>query len=365
MNWLKAMLLMIVLGAILYAVNLVLNKSAPVETPANNGAWSSTDGTMGPPVVSSGTAGTSAQPSYGQASYTQSATGSSASTAGNYPTPTPSTGYAPNGGDAASAPPASPSPYGSGPSQTIIGASSPTAGSATATPPVSSSDPARQAIPATPVGMVTGSQNATPQSAPAAGSGGGAAFASEMDNVKAMLRDGKLAEGLQRLTRMYDDPRLNADESKELNDLLGRLAGTVVYSRQHLLCPPREVMPGERLETIANEYQISVGLLAKINGISDPDHLTPGSKLKVIHGPFMALVSLNKREVTLVVQQCYAGRFPLTGVGKDAGALSGVYKVESKPTNSPIWIGFGDGNRCGFCGQIRIPIWPMTQAGSR
>jgi hypothetical protein len=206
--------------------------------------------------------------------------------------------------------------------------------------------------------------NANPSSPAAGNPGGGAAFASAMDLVTETLKAGHLAEGLQRLTLFYDDPQLKPEETKQLNDLLGRLAGTVVYSRQHLLLPAYEIKPGDRLETIANEYQVPAALLAKINGVGDPDHLTAGDKLKVIRGPFTALVSLNQREVTLLVQQCYAGRFKLFGMGKEAAALSGSYKVDRKsldpryhlPSEAarqglPLihhWVDFGDG--FGFCG---------------
>jgi hypothetical protein len=329
-NWLKAMLLMVVLGAILYGVNLVLNKSAPVETPATSGAWTGPDGSIGPPSVSPGTPGLGAPPGNappysGQTPAAQSVYGS-----GTYPATNPagsSTGY-------------------------------PAGGYQGATPPVASSA-THSGISATPVGLVTNNSNTAPPTAGASTPGGGVAFATAMESATALLRENQLAEGLKQLTLLCDNPQLKPEEAKQLNDLLGRLAGTVVYSRQHLLLPPYEVKPGDRLESIASEYQVPAGLLAKINGIGDPDHLTPGDKLKVIRGPFMALVRLNDREVTLVVQQCFAGRFKLIGVGKDAATLNGAFKVDRKvlgpePVNNPApgsvhhWINFG--NQFGFCG---------------
>jgi hypothetical protein len=325
-NWLKAMLLMVVLGAILYGVNLVLNKTAPVESPGNNGAWTSTDGPMTPPVANHGTVGTNATPGPAPSAYSQPPAGQSAYSSANNAMPIPATG-----GTASVPPPASPTGYQAGVYQP-------------ASPPIVNSDPPHASIPATTVGLTTGTPSgASPAETPSSPSGS-PDFATTMDGVMATLRDGKLAEGLQQLTRVYDAPQLNLDQSKQLNDLLGRLAGTVVYSRQHLLLPPYEIKPGDRLETIANQYQVPAGLLAKINGIGDPDHLTPGNQLKVIRGPFMALVSLNKREVTLVVQQCYAGRFKLTGVGRDAATLNGNFKVERKDTgNGGPTISFGGG----------------------
>jgi hypothetical protein len=377
-NWLKAMLLMVVLGAILYGVNLVLNKSAPVESPVGNGAWTGTDGSIGPPSVTSGTSGMNSPPGYSPPAYGQIPAGPASYGSGNSATTNPPTGYAPNGSYPPSPPPASPNPSGPNASQTTTVASAPIGGPSNAAPPadptgnqaggyqpatpqVVNSDPTHSSIPATPVGLVAGSQSTGSQPGTADKPGGGAAFATTMDSVNATLQEGKLADGLQQLTitLLRDGPQLNPEETQQLNDLLGRLAGTVVYSRQHLLLPPYEVKPGDRLETIASEFQIPVELLAKINGISDPDHLTPGDKLKVIRGPFMALVSLSKREVTLVVQRCYAGRFKLIGVGNDAAALNGDFKVDRKlldlsqlklqhPSTAQHWIDFRDG--FGFCG---------------
>lgn len=327
MNWLKAMLLMVVLGAILYGVNLVLNKTAPVESPGNNGAWTGTDGSPTPPVESHGTAGMNVPPPAVPSAYNQPPAGQSAYGSGNNSPPN-----SPTAGAANVPPPAAPSGYQASVYQP-------------ASPPIVNPDPPHASIPATTVGLTNSTPSPTsPPEAPSSSSGS-ADFASTMDSVMTTLHDGRLAEGLQRLTLLYDAPQLSPDQSKQLNDLLGRLAGTVVYSRQHLLLPPYEIKPGDSLETIANEYQVPARLLAKINGIGDPDHLTPGNQLKVIRGPFMALVSLNKREVTLVVQQCYAGRFKLTGVGRDAATLNGNFKVERKETGKGErpFIGFGGG----------------------
>ena len=72
--------------------------------------------------------------------------------------------------------------------------------------------------------------------------------------------------------------------------------------------------PG-RLETIAAQYNVPWQLLAKINGIEDPNRLKPGDELKVVRGPFSAIVELDKRQLTLIVEDCYAGRFNLVAVG--------------------------------------------------
>lgn len=159
----------------------------------------------------------------------------------------------------------------------------------------------------------------------------------------AMMRDAeqRLAKGESEfaavhleLSRLYGDPILTPDESRQLTELLDQLAGTVIYSRRHLLEPPYVVKSGDTLESIAQGYNVPWKLLAKINGIRDPERLQPGLQLKVVRGPFEVLVSLERFELTLVLGGRYAGRFPI-GIGRDApGRLEGSYTVQRKLTPS-------------------------------
>ena len=111
----------------------------------------------------------------------------------------------------------------------------------------------------------------------------------------------------------------------------------MVYSTQHSIEPPYEVQPGERLEEIADRYNVPWQLLAKINGIDDPQALRPGERLKVVRGPFTAVVSLEKRQLTLMLNGAYAGRFAI-GVGRDQPPREGNYVVSQKLAD-PIYHG--------------------------
>jgi hypothetical protein len=52
-------------------------------------------------------------------------------------------------------------------------------------------------------------------------------------------------------------------------------------------------------------------LLGKINGIADAAPLVPGEHLKLIRGPFDAVVSVSRRRLSLQLQGAYAGSFPV------------------------------------------------------
>jgi LysM repeat protein len=83
----------------------------------------------------------------------------------------------------------------------------------------------------------------------------------------------------------------------------------VIYSTEHQLEPARVVKPGETLEAISKDYNVPPQLLAKINGIQAPDPLRPGQELKVVRGPFSATIDLRRSELTLTVDERYAGKF--------------------------------------------------------
>jgi lipoprotein-anchoring transpeptidase ErfK/SrfK len=78
-------------------------------------------------------------------------------------------------------------------------------------------------------------------------------------------------------------------------------------------------------------------LLAKINGLAESEQLQPGQELKVVRGPFLATVSLGRRELTLSVGGLYAGRFPV-GIGAERQNMEGDWEVNHKLTN-PTYYG--------------------------
>jgi hypothetical protein len=158
-----------------------------------------------------------------------------------------------------------------------------------------------------------------------------------MQQAQKQLDQGGLVEALESLSQFYGDPTLTAEQDRQLTDLLGQLAGTVLYSRQHLLEQPHVVQPGEGLREIANAYNVPWQLLAKINGIRDPQNLPPGQRIKVVRGPFHAVVHLDRYELVLTLQGRYAGRFPI-GIGRDQQQLEGVYEVKDK-TIDPAYYG--------------------------
>ena len=183
-------------------------------------------------------------------------------------------------------------------------------------------------------------------------------FAAALEQVRHELDAGRLSEAHYQLSRWYDDPNLTPQEQQHLNELLDQLAGTVIYSTQNLMEPACEVQQGETLERIAQRYNVPWQLLAKINGIEDPHSLRPGERLKVVRGPFSAVISLEKHTLTLMLNNAYAGRFPI-GVGQDFPPPEGQYFVNDKLVD-PILLTGRDGPSNGA---IRPTRWDAAGWG--
>ena len=93
------------------------------------------------------------------------------------------------------------------------------------------------------------------------------------------------------------------------------------------------VKSGERLTQIAASHDVTWQLLGRLNGLSDPKKLRAGATLKVIQGPFHAVVY--KKDFLLELYlgspgekgSMYITSFPV-GLGKDDSTPTGVWMVE-------------------------------------
>ncbi|HMO83644.1 MAG TPA: LysM domain-containing protein [Lacipirellulaceae bacterium] len=186
---------------------------------------------------------------------------------------------------------------------------------------------------AAPVEEVVQPAPAETPTTPTTPTGGGPAsmFAAARVAVQGALDRGELAQALLLLSDWYGDPSLSPQETREVNDLLSQLAGSVIYEGPpaHRLEPPYVVQSGETLESIAAKFDIPWQLLAKINGLSPQSNLAPGQELKVVRGPFSALVDLSQRKMTLMLDRRYAGVFKLE-VDPALQMEEGTWKVDQK-----------------------------------
>ena len=194
--------------------------------------------------------------------------------------------------------------------------------------------------PLAPASMADG-QPALPPAPLAAAGGQPSAFASAWADAHDKLTSGRYAEALAVLSAWYDYPTLGLEESQRLEDLLGQLAGTVIYSQEDLLLPPHIVAPGDNLQSIAMTVGVPWQLLGKINGVDDPASLLPGEALKMLRGPFDAVVSVSRRRLSLQLGGNYAGSFPVVigrRVQERVGASLAVAEIRREAPAQPTAV---------------------------
>ena len=112
------------------------------------------------------------------------------------------------------------------------------------------------------------------------------------------------------LSRLYELDRLDDSERTAMQPILDVLALKVIYAKgAHILEPPYRVNPGETIESIAKDFNLTPAFLRKVNGLGTSQEVPAGTMLKVVVGQFDARISLQRRELTLLLGGLYAGRF--------------------------------------------------------
>jgi lipoprotein-anchoring transpeptidase ErfK/SrfK len=99
---------------------------------------------------------------------------------------------------------------------------------------------------------------------------------------------------------------------------------------------PHVVQPGQMLSSVAKEYNVPWQYLAKLNR-TDAKRIKPGQKLKVIKGPFSAVVDLSDFELTIHAHGYFVKRYQV-GIGRDNSSPYGNFKVQDKLTD-PTYYG--------------------------
>jgi LysM repeat protein len=125
----------------------------------------------------------------------------------------------------------------------------------------------------------------------------------------AKAQAGELLAARKMLNDALVSGKLDAADEAAARAQMSELNQTIIFSTEKF--PADEyggvyaVRPGDMMRRIAEQYGITWELLCRLNGMSDPRHLRSDSTLKVIQGPFSAVVS--KRTFTL---DLYLGSTP-------------------------------------------------------
>jgi len=128
---------------------------------------------------------------------------------------------------------------------------------------------------------------------------------------------------------------------EEVKTQLSKLSERWLFSRDVLvgdtLTENYRVRPGDLLSRIGDQYKVPYQIIQEINGISRPEQLQAGQNIKVIKGPFNAIVSKSSYTMDLYLQDKFVKSYRV-GIGlPERQTPTGLWQVKSgdkliKPT---------------------------------
>lgn len=143
--------------------------------------------------------------------------------------------------------------------------------------------------------------------------------------IDAKLEAGELLAAHKLMSKMLWNLK---GSDPELQTRLEAAAKKIFFSPQPHFIEPYVVQPGDQLQKVAKKYGLSWEYLAKLNK-TDPRRIREGQKLKVLKGPFAAIVSLRDFSLTVHLQGYYVKRYQV-GIGKDGTSPIGKFPVLGK-----------------------------------
>lgn len=165
---------------------------------------------------------------------------------------------------------------------------------------------------------------------------------------RARIQSGDGVGGRQILNAALVAGVLSAADQATAKQLIADANRELIFSPHRFTGDPfvttHKVLNGESLSQIAFKYEVTWEFLCRINGISDPRRLRAGQTLKIVQGPFSAVV--NRGAFTIDVwlgQPMGRGSLYVTtyrvGLGREHSTPTGTWMVKSggKLKNPKFW----------------------------
>jgi hypothetical protein len=169
---------------------------------------------------------------------------------------------------------------------------------------------------------------------------------------KAKIASGDLLAGRKLLNDALIGGQLSESDAAEAKKLIADANKTIVFSSRSFNDDPwggsHTVAPGELLQKIAFKNAVTSDLLLRINGIPDARRLKAGATIKVVQGPFHAVVTKHAFNMDLYLGAPgekgaqYVLSYPV-GLGRDDSTPTGSWIVEQRVPNPKYYSPRGEG----------------------
>ncbi len=140
---------------------------------------------------------------------------------------------------------------------------------------------------------------------------------------------------------------LSGEQAATARQALAELAERTIFSPAIVPNDPLvenySVAPGDALVRLAKRFKLSEDLVAELNHIDNKHFIRQGMRMKLLKGPFHAVISKSEHEMHLYLQDVYLRSFRVA-LGANGKTPTGRWKVANHQAN-PGWTDPRTGKR--------------------
>lgn len=155
--------------------------------------------------------------------------------------------------------------------------------------------------------------------------------ATRLRQIEDFLESDQILEAHQEMSEIY---WRHPEHRHLIQEQIDETSSIIFTTPERQFAEPHFVDYGETLGSIAKMYNVPWQYLARLNRV-DPQDLQAGQQLKVVQGPFGAVVDLDEFCLTIHAHGWYVHSYRI-GTGAHDGTPTGEFKVEEKLEN-PTW----------------------------
>lgn len=172
----------------------------------------------------------------------------------------------------------------------------------------------------------------------------------QLDTARRLVSQNDRVGARALLSRTLMNADLTDAQAQRLRDELTAINGSLVFSPvadpRDLMTEEYRVQSGDSLSRIAGRHELATHwkLIARVNGISDPSRIRLGQTIKLVRGPFHAIVDKSDHRIDIFhgspsdpASWLYIRSFDV-GLGEHDGTPVGDFVVAANKLENPGWV---------------------------
>lgn len=172
----------------------------------------------------------------------------------------------------------------------------------------------------------------------------------QIDTARRLAAENDRVGARALLSRVLREPRLSRAEANLLRDELSAINAQLVFGRVvepgDPLVEEYKVAAGDSLSRIASRRELATHwkLIQRVNGLSDPTKIRLGQPLKLVRGPFHAIVDKSDFRMDIwhgppsdPTRWIYIRSFDV-GLGEEDGTPVGTFVISANKLENPGWV---------------------------